>query len=155
MLDKTSTDYQDWMHKLLDRVLKTGSQTEAQAHLKETSEELELKAPSVFKALEEVLLDVTAVLALPEKYRKRPRTTNVVERLTQESRRREKVIRILSIKASAWRNVGALLAEKHEEWSTGRRCWTMEKFNEGRIKESERGTEELQSESPNPTLERA
>ena len=50
----------------------------------------------------------------------------MAQRLIQEIRRREKVIRIFPNKASAWRLVGALLAEKHEEWSTGKRCWTME-----------------------------
>jgi putative transposase len=38
--------------------------------------------------------DATAVFALPEKYRKRLRTTNMQERLNEEVRRRERVIRI-------------------------------------------------------------
>ena len=41
----------------------------------------------------------------------------MLERLIQEVRRREKVIRIFPNKESAWRLVSALLAEKHEEWS--------------------------------------
>jgi transposase-like protein len=43
----------------------------------------------------------------------------MLERVIQETRRREKVIRIFPDKDSAWRLVGALLAEKHEEWSKG------------------------------------
>jgi len=44
--------------------------------------------------LEEGLEDALAVLALPEKYRRRLKSTNMQERLIQEIRRRERVIRI-------------------------------------------------------------
>jgi transposase-like protein len=79
---------------------------------------------------EEDLEEVTAVLALPGKYRRRLRTTNMLERLIEELRRREKVIRIFPNIDSAWRLIGALLAEYHEEWSTGRRYLTMDAFEE-------------------------
>jgi len=42
------------------------------------------------------------------------------ERLNEEIRRREKVIRIFPNEESAMRLIGAMLAEKHEVWSTGR-----------------------------------
>ena len=51
---------------------------------------------------------------LPEKYRKRLRPTNMQERLNEEIRRRERVIRIFPNAASAHRLVGALLFEQHE-----------------------------------------
>ena len=38
--------------------------------------------------------DATAVLALPEPYRRRLRTSNGMERLNEEVRRRERVIRL-------------------------------------------------------------
>ena len=44
----------------------------------------------------------------------------MLERLIEEVRRREKVIRIFPNERSAWRLLGALLAEQHEVWSTGR-----------------------------------
>jgi len=50
------------------------------------------------------------------------------ERFIEEIRRREKVVRIFPNKKSVWRPVGALCAEKHEEWSTGRRYLTMDEF---------------------------
>jgi transposase-like protein len=59
------------------------------------------------------------VLALPEKYRKRLHTTNMLGRFIQEIRRREEVIPIFPNTGSAYRRVGALCAETHEEWSTG------------------------------------
>jgi transposase-like protein len=65
---------------------------------------------------------------LPEKYRRRLRTTNSLERLIEEVRRREKVIRIFPNETSAWRLLGAYLAEIHEEWSTGRCYLRMDEY---------------------------
>lgn len=53
---------------------------------------------------------------------------DMLERLNQEIRRREKIIRIFPSKDSAWRLVGALPAEKHEEWSTSRRYLKTDEF---------------------------
>lgn len=52
----------------------------------------------------------------------------MLERLIQEARRREKVIRIFPDERSAWRLLGAFLTERHEEWSTGRRWLAMDAF---------------------------
>jgi len=41
----------------------------------------------------------------------------MIERLIDEVCRREKVIRIFPNINSAWRLIGAVQAEKHEEWS--------------------------------------
>lgn len=45
--------------------------------------------------------DITAVLPLPERYRKRLRTTNSVERLNEEIRRLDRVIRIYPDRVTA------------------------------------------------------
>ena len=60
--------------------------------------------------------DATAVLNLPEKYRRRLRTTNGVERLNEEVRRRERVICIFPNRESVIRLVGALLMEFDNKW---------------------------------------
>ncbi|SCY00294.1 Transposase, Mutator family [Legionella israelensis DSM 19235] len=69
------------------------------------------------------------VMALPEKYRKRLRTTNMQERINEEIRRRERVIRIFPNDDSAWRLIGALLAEQNEQWQS-RRYLNMDEFND-------------------------
>ena len=56
--------------------------------------------------------DAMSVLALPAPYRKRLHTTNGVERLNEEIRRREPVIRIFPNRESALRLVGALLMQQ-------------------------------------------
>ena len=50
----------------------------------------------------------------------------MLERLIEDGRRRERVIRIFPNERSAWRLLGALLAEQHEGWPTGRRWLNME-----------------------------
>ena len=95
--------------------------------------------------LEDGLIDATAVLALPGKYRRRLRTTNMLERFIEEIRRREKVIRIFPNTGSVERLVGALCAAPHEEWSTGRRYLKMEEFLEWQAEQQtgELGSKEL------------
>jgi putative transposase len=58
--------------------------------------------------------DATAVLALPEPYRRRLRASNGMERLNEEVRRRKRVIRIFPNRESAMRLLGALLMEQDE-----------------------------------------
>ena len=88
----------------------------------------ETKAPRAVALLDEAFDDITAVLILPLKYRKRLRTTNGVERLNQEIRRRERVIRIFPNEASVIRLMGALLMEQSEKWQTGRKYFEMDLY---------------------------
>ncbi len=92
--------------------------------LTQTLSMYESKASKAMKVLEEGYDDATAVLALPEAYRKRLRTTNSVERMNEEIRRRERVIRIFLNRASLERLIGALLIEMDEKWSSGKKVWT-------------------------------
>ena len=60
------------------------------------------------------------VFAFPAAFRKQLRTTNGVERLHREVRRRARVVSIFPNSASCLRLVSAILAEISEEWLTGR-----------------------------------
>ena len=88
----------------------------------------EARAPKATSLLDEAFDDITAVLALPFRYRKRLRTTNGVERLNEEIRRRERVIRIFPNEASVIQLMGALLMEQDEKWQTGRKYFDMELY---------------------------
>jgi len=165
VLDKTPEKCREAMEVLLDEVLKAESQPEAfqaleealageRTQVVETSdgkvdayEKLREEASSGLEILEEAI----AVLALPGKYRRRLRTTNMIERLIEELRRREKVIRIFPNIDSAWRLLGALLSEYHEEWSTGRKYFDMAEYDQWkrRVSEPESKTQ-LAPESDEP-----
>ena len=88
----------------------------------------EEKAPKAIQTLENGFDDITAVLVLPERYRKRLRTTNGVERLNEEIRRRDRVIRIYPNRDSVKRLIGALLMEMDEKWQTGHRYLDMQEY---------------------------
>ena len=60
-----------------------------------------------------------AVLYLSAAMRKKLRTTNMVERLNEEVRRRERVVRVFPIDVSAYRLIGAVLADINDAWSEG------------------------------------
>lgn len=98
--------------------------------LSQTIETYEDKAPKAMRILETGFDDATAVLVLPEKYRKRLRTTNRVERLNEEVRRRERVIRIFPNRESVIRLLGALLMEIDEKWASGRKYLDMSEYLE-------------------------
>jgi putative transposase len=100
----------------------------ARARCQEILTTYEVRAPRAMATLEAGVDDATAVLTLPEPYRKRLRTTNSLERLNQEIRRRERVIRIFPTRASVVRLIGALLLEQDEAWSTGYRYLRMETY---------------------------
>ncbi len=89
---------------------------EARRRLAEFSQRFAKSAARAVACLEEGFEDAMAVMALPEKYRKRLRTTNMQERLNEEIRRRERVIRIFPNDESALRLIGAVLAEQNGAW---------------------------------------
>jgi len=86
------------------------------------------KAAKAMALLESGFDDITAVLSLPERYRKRLRTTNGMERLNEEIRRRDRVIRIYPNRDSVVRLIGALLMEMDEKWQSGHKYLDMTEY---------------------------
>lgn len=125
--------HREEMSLWLKRILHADSQTMARQSFEQLCEAMDgKKAEKALSTLEDGLEDAISVLRLPEKYRRRLRTTNMAERLNEEIRRRERVIRIFPNEDAALRLVGALLAEQHEVWSTGRRYLNMDEYLEWR-----------------------
>lgn len=79
------------------------------------------KYPKVAELIAEAEPDVFAYFAFPEPHRKQIRSTNPLERLNKELRRRTRVVGIFPTDASVLRLVGMLLVEQHEEWTAGDR----------------------------------
>lgn len=86
------------------------------------------KAPAAMDCLEQGLEAALTILQLPEPYRQRLRTTNLAERMNEEIRRRERVIRIFPNAKAVLRVIGALLADKQEEWCKGRKYFEMQDY---------------------------
>ena len=66
------------------------------------------------------------VFALPAEHRRRLRTSNPLERLNEEIKRRTRVATLFPNAASLLRLVTAILQETSEDWETGKTYLTME-----------------------------
>ena len=77
--------------------------------------------PHVAEHLEEELEDCLACLSFPLEHQLRIRTTNGMERLSQELKRRTRVVRIFPNREACLRLVSALAMEQSDEWISGRR----------------------------------
>jgi transposase-like protein len=130
VLDATPKRHRQDMQDRLHLICCAKDQTEACRYLAETLEMFRGKADKALDILEDGFVDATAVLALPKRYRRRLRTSNSIERLNEEIRRRERVIRIFPNEASAIRIIGALLVERHECYVSGKRYLDMSEYNE-------------------------
>jgi putative transposase len=111
-----------------------GAATEAQARAaaRACAASWQASHPQVAAKLEAELDDCLACYAFPAAHRARIRTTNGLERLNQELKRRTRVVRIFPHRDSLLRLVTALAMEQSEEWVSGRRYLDMDSFWEER-----------------------
>jgi len=98
--------------------------------------------PKVAEHLEEYIEECLSCLAFPESHRRRIRTTNGLERLNQEIKRRTRAVRIFPNRGACLRLVTALAIEQSEEWLTGKRYLDMRELKEQRRQEEQK-TEEV------------
>ena len=126
--DKTPNKYKEELNTRLQNLYNAKDIDTARILLKQLIEDYAAKAPGAVDLVEEAFEDITAAISLPEKYRKRLRTTNSIERMNEEIRRRERVIRIFPNTDSAIRLIGAMLIEQHEKWMSGHRYFEMDEY---------------------------
>lgn len=70
--------------------------------------------------LEEAEADVLTYLDFPAEHRRRIRTNNAQERMNREIKRRSRVVQVFPSVESVLRLVGAVCAERDEDWSSRR-----------------------------------
>ena len=92
----------------------------AESRLKEIVSTYAKSAPKLSSWMEENLPQGLTVFALPASHQKRLRTSNPLERVNQEIKRRTRVARLFPNEASLLRLVSAILAEKSEDWESGK-----------------------------------
>ncbi len=100
-------------------------QAEAQRLLDFSIEKYKKSASKLSEWMETNIPEGFTVFSLPENHRKKLRSTNMVERLNREIKRRTRVATLFPNEASLLRLVSAILSETSEEWETGRRYLSM------------------------------
>jgi len=85
----------------------------------QAAERWQSKYPKAARLIEEHIEECLTILAFPASHRQRLRTTNGLERINEEIKRRTRVIRIFPNRESCLRLVTALAAEQSDEWVTG------------------------------------
>ena len=76
--------------------------------------------------IERFLPGLMSYTAFPKEHAKRIRTTNMMERVNKELKRRTKVVGAFPNEESLLRLAGSILMDINEEWVTGRKYLTME-----------------------------
>ena len=98
----------------------------AEHRLKEVVAPYANSAPKLAAWMEENLPQGLTVFALPPAHQRRLRTSNALERVNQELKRRTRVAGLFPNEASLLRLVSALLNETSDEWETGKVYLNME-----------------------------
>ena len=94
--------------------------TESQRQLELAVTKYRETAPKLSSWMAENIPEGLTVFRLPAKARKKLRTTNMLERLNKEIKRRTRVATLFPNEASLLRLVSAILMETSEEWETGK-----------------------------------
>lgn len=84
-------------------------------------------APKAMECLDNGFEDVMAIMVLPEPFRKYIRTTNHLERLNKELKRRSNVIGVFPNEASLNRIIGSVLIELNDAYMVERRIQLSQK----------------------------
>jgi putative transposase len=99
----------------------------AKAQWRKVADQLRPKLPKLAAAMDDAEVDVLAYMDFPAAHRTKLHSTNSLERLNGEVKRRTDVVGIFPNEEAIYRLVGAILLEQNDEWSVQRaRYMTLE-----------------------------
>jgi putative transposase len=99
---------------------------EAVAQWRETADRLRERFEKLGALMDEAEADVLAFMGFPKDHWKKIASTNPLERVNKEIKRRSNVVGIFPNDAAIMRLVGALIVEQNEEWHLTRRYMSNE-----------------------------
>jgi transposase-like protein len=100
-------------------IFNASDRTEADRQLRLAMEKYKTSAPALAAWMETSIPEGLTVFDFPEKIRKRLRTSNMLERINKEVKRRTRVASLFPNEQSCLRLVTAILVEISEEWEAG------------------------------------
>ena len=117
----------------------------ARDQIRRVSDSLQSRFAKVSELLDGAEDDLLAFMDFPREHWRQLSTTNPLERVNREIKRRTNVVGIFPNREAVIRLVGAILMEQQDEWTTGRRYFStesMQKILQGTVEEAP--TAELQ-----------
>ena len=95
--------------------------------MSQVADQLRPKVPKLAVLMDEAEHDVLAYMSFPREHRQKLHSTNPIERLHAEVKRRTNVVDVsFPTKPFITRLVGAILLEQNDEWAVSRRYMTLE-----------------------------
>lgn len=98
----------------------------AHTQLGKVADSLRPRFPTVSRLLEDAEQDILSYMAFPSQHWRQLHSTNPLERINREIKRRSNVVGIFPNRQAVIRLVGAVLMEQQDEWETGRRYLSLE-----------------------------
>ena len=113
----------------LRAVFESRDRLEAERKLRQAVDKYAPKAPKLSAWMETNVAESFTVFAFPELHRRRLRTSNLMERISQEIKRRTRVAALFPNEAALLRLVSAVLMEISEEWESEKIYLRMENLH--------------------------
>jgi putative transposase len=110
-------------------VFNSPDRASAQRGLQDLVTRYQTSAPALAAWLEENLAQGFTIFALPVAHQRRLRTSNAIERVNEELRRRTRVAGVFPNAAAVLRLITALLAERTDDWATEKLYLNMKNLN--------------------------